>query len=337
MNLDDILSTLNDLAPGYRFGTLQDIRKARRPLQKRPSRHPFGNAHEGWAHHVGGREELQFNVGEEEDMLRWGIAVSLQPSRSLPDVTVQHPRLRKLSSMLEIHGDHLHRLGLEMWDWTSGAEGRGRSRNRVPQRVADYLYRPGVFVFVGRQAPIEAFNPVHVLRDFDILLPVYEFVELEPDGTPPAFYAQREFVFAPERAAAEDWARAATVTRTASVSQVSLRHRVLQDALKSELECEGAVVSIENRDGRGGYIDLVAYRDGEYEFYEIKTDASARLAIRHAIGQLLEYAYWPAAARPKRVVVVAERPLDPEAADYLRTLEAETGLAIGYRQVNPAE
>ena len=340
MNLDDILSALNDLAPGYRFGALQDIRKARRPLQKRPSRHPFGIAHEGWAHHVGGREELQFNVGEEEDMLRWGIAVSLQPSRSLPDVTVQHPRLRKLSSMLEVHGDHLYRLGLEMWDWTGGAEGRGRSRNRVPQRVADYLYRPGAFVFVGRQAPIEAFNPVRVLRDFDILLPVYEFVEFEPDGTPPALYAQRGFVFEPERAAAEDWARATTVTRTAGVSQVSLRHRVLQDALKSELEREGVVVSIENRDGRGGYIDLVACRDGEYEFYEfyeIKTDASARLAIRHAIGQLLEYAYWPAAARPKRVVVVAERPLDPEAADYLRTLEAETGLAIGYRQVNPAE
>ena len=334
MNLDDILSALNDLAPEYRFGTLQDIRKARRPLQKRPSRHPFGFAHEDWAHHVGGREELQFNVGKEEDMLRWGIAISLQPSRSLPDVTVLHPRLRKLSSMLEVHGDHLHRLGLEMWDWT-GAE--GRSRNRVPQRVADYLYRPGAFVFVGRQAPIEAFNPVRVLQDFDILLPVYEFVEFEPDGTPPALNEQRGFVFEPERAAAEDRPRATMVTRKAGVSQVFLRHRVLQDALKSELEREGAVVSIENPDGRGGYIDLVACRDGEYEFYEIKTDASARLAIRHAIGQLLEYAYWPAAARPKRVVVVAERPLDPEAADYIRTLEAETGLAIGYRQVNHAE
>ena len=334
MNLDDILSALNDLAPGYRFGTLQDIRKARRPLQKRPSRHPFGFAHEDWAHHVGGRKELQFNVGKEEDMLRWGIAVSLQPSRSLPDVTALHPRLRKLSSILEVHGDHLHRLGLEMWDWT-GAE--GRSRNRVPQRVADYLYRPGAFVFVGSQAPIEEFNPVCVLQDFDILLPVYEFVEFEPDGTPPALNEQRGFVFEPERAAAEDRPRATMVTRTAGVSQVSLRHRVLQDALKSELEREGAVVSIENPDGRGGYIDLVACRDGEYEFYEIKTDASTRLAIRHAIGQLLEYAYWPAAARPKRVVVVAEGPLDPEAADYLRTLEAETGLAIGYRQVNPAE
>ena len=308
----------------------------RRPLQKRPSKHPFGIAHEYWAHHVGGRKELQFHVSKEKDILRWGIAVSLQPSRSLPDVTVLHPKLRKLSSVLEVHGDHLHRHGFEMWDWPGGAEGRGRSSNRAPQRVPDYLYHPGAFVFVGKQAPIKEFNPVRVLQDFDILLPVYEFVEFEPDGTSPALNAQRGFVFEPERAAA-DWARATTVTRTAGVSQVSLRHRVLQDALKSELENEGAVVSIENPDGRGGYIDLVACRDGDYEFYEIKTDASARLAIRHAIGQLLEYAYWPVAARPTRVVVVAEGPLDPEAADYLHTLETETGLTISYRQVNPEE
>lgn len=337
MNLDDILSAINDCAPEYRFGALQDIRKAHRQLKRRPSQHPFGSAHEDWAHHVGGREELQFNVGiEEESMLRWGIAISLQPSRSLPDVTRLLPKLRKLSSMLEVHGDHLHRLGLEMWDWTGGVEGR-RSPNRVPQRVADYLYRPGAFIFVGRQAPIEAFDPVRVLRDFDILLPVYEFVEFEPDGTTPALYEQRGFVFEPERAAAEDWTRTKMVTRTAGVSQVFLRHRALQDALKSELEREGADVSIENRDGRGGYIDLVACRDGELEFYEIKTDTSARLAIRHAIGQVLEYAYWPPAAKPNRIVVVAERSLDPEAADYLRTLETQTGLAIGYRQVNPAE
>ena len=332
MNLDDILSVLNDLAPGYRFGGLQQIRKERRPLQKRPNRHPFGSAHKDWAHHVGGREELQFNIGDDEGMLRWGIAISLQPSRSLPDVTVQHPRLRKLSSLLETHGDHLERLGFEMWDWTRGQ----RSRNRAPQRIAEDLYRPGSFVFVGRQTPFEAFDPHRVLRDFDILLPVYQFVEFEPDGALPALYTQRGFVFEPDRPATEDRARATTATRSPGISQVSLRHGVLQDALKSELEREGAVVSIENRDGRGGYIDLVALRNGEYEFYEIKTDATPRLAIRHAVGQLLEYAYWPAPARPKRLVVVAEHPLDAEAADYLRTLEAETGLSIGYRRVDLA-
>lgn len=212
----------------------------------------------------------------------------------------------------------------------------GRSHNRTPQRVAEHLYRPGAFVFVGRQSPFEAFDPDRVLRDFDMLLPVYEFVEFEPDETTPAFHTQRGFVFEPDRPGTENRARATTVKRASKISEVSLHHGVLQEVLKGELEREGAVVSIENRDGRGGYIDLVALRNGEYEFYEIKTDATPRLAIRHAVGQLLEYAYWPAPVRPKRLVVVAEHPLDAEAADYLRTLETETGLSIGYRRVNSA-
>jgi len=234
--------------------------------------------------------------------------------------------------VLETHGDYLTRLGFEMWDWTRGQ----RSRNRTPRRVAEDLYRPGAFVFVGKQTPFDAFDPDRVLRDFDILLPVYEFVEFEPEGAPPALYTQRGFVFEPDRRATQDRASETTATRTPGLSQVSLFHGVLQDALKSELEREGTVVSVENRDGRGGYIDLVALRDGEYEFYEIKTDATPRLAIRHAVGQLLEYAYWPVPARPQRLVVAAAQALDVEAAEYLRTLEAETGLSIGYRRVDLA-
>ena len=331
VDLNAILSILNDQAADYDFGRLQDIRMARRPLQRRPSRHPFGSTDKEWAHHIGGREELQFNVGGDEGLLRWGIAISLQPSRSLPDVTVLHSRL---SSVLEIHGDHLRRLGFAMWDWTGG--NGGRSRNRPPQRVGEDLYRAGAFTFVGKQAPFEAFDPSHVLRDFDILLPVYEFVEFEPDAAPPALYPERGFVFEPDpMAEGNDRPRETTARRTAGVAQVSLRHGVLQEAPKRELTREGAVVATENRDGRGGYIDLVASRNGEYEFYEIKTDTTPRLAIRHAIGQLLEYAYWPSPVRPRRLVVVAEQLLDAEVAEYLRTLEMEMDLSISYRQVNP--
>lgn len=331
--LNPILAALNDRAPDYAFGELQAIRKRRRPLKKRPSRHAFGSTDAQWAHHIGGRTELQFNVAEDEDELRWGVAISLQASNSLRDPTVLWPNLRRLSSALETHGAHLRRLGFAMWDWTP----RGRSRNRPPGQVSEDLYSPESFIFVGKHAPYDSFDPDRVLRDFDLLLPIYEFVEFEPDESPPALYPQREFVFEPdppgERAVRP---RTATATRTAGVSQVSLDHRALQDTLKLELEREGASVGTENRDGRGGYIDLVACRAGEYEFYEIKTSATARLAIRDALGQLLEYAYWPAPVRPARLVVVAPHPLGAEAADYLATLMRDFRLPVGYRQVSPA-
>lgn len=331
--LNDILTILNDHADEYEFGRLQYIRKARRPLKKLPSRHPFRLTDEFWAHHIGGQKELQFNVSEDRGLLRWGIALSLQRCRQLPDVTVLHPRLRKLSALLEIYGEHFYRLGFEMWDWTGFDEERRCSGNRPPQRVGDHLYQPGSFVFVGKLASFQDFDYKIVLSDFDILLPVYEAVEFQPNSDLPVLHSQRGFVFEPDQPKTEDRPRTTTANRTGGMFQVSLHHGTLQKALKRELQREGAIVSTENRDGRGGFIDLVACRGGEYEFYEIKTDSSARLAIRNAIGQLLEYAYWPAPAKPKRLFVVSDQELDAEADSYLRTLEKETGLSIGYRQV----
>lgn len=335
MNLDDILAELNEHAPNYRFGTLQDIRVKERGLQRR-HQHPFPKTSQGeaFAYHVGGRKELQFNIGKDNGLLRWGIAISLEPSQYFPDVTVLYPNLRKLSAFLETHGDYLYKRGFEMWHSTGRREKRTRSPNRAPQRVTDDLYRSETFIFVGKQAPFEAFDPGRVLDDFDLLLPIYEFVEFKPDGATPALYEPRGFVFEPDPpAAADDRPATTTATRAGGVSQVSLRHTKLQSILKSELLSEGAQVGTELPDGRGRCIDLVARRDHGLEFYEIKTDATSRLAIRHAIGQLLEYAYWPAAIRPSRLFVVSEQPLDAEAAEYLRTLEAETGLSICYRQV----
>ena len=334
-SLNDILTALNNHAEGYKFGKLQYIRKTRRPFQKLPSRHPFRRTDNEWAHHWGGQKEVQFNVSEDEGLLRWGIALSLQPCRQVPDVAVLHPRLKKLSAFLETHGEHFHRLGFEMWDWTP----QGRSHNRKPQRVADHLYEPGSFIFIGKLGLFEDFDPEFVLRDFDLLLPVYEAIEFEADADaePLVLYSERGFKFEPDRQSTNVRLRRTTVERSAGVSDISLRHGAIQGALKQELEQECAIVSTENRDGRGGFIDLVACRDGEFEFYEIKTDSSARLAIRNAIGQLLEYAYWPTPARPKRLFVVSEQALDAEADSYLRTLEQEIGLQIGYRQVNVEE
>lgn len=336
-NLNELLSTLNKHAADYGFGRLQDIRSARRPLRKRPSRNPFRSVGGVWAHHIGGRQELQFNVGDDEGCLRWGIAISLQPSRSLPDVTVLFYKLDKLSSFLETHGTHLHRLGFEMWDRTDGDGGRVCSRNRPPQRVSQALYKPGSFIFVGKRASWKSFDPARVLRDFDVLLPIYEYVEFEPESALPACYQPRGFVFTPDPNSLVSERPTETIARRAAgASTVSLTHRALQDTLKHELQREGAEVGTEHPDGKGGYIDLVARRDGALEFYEIKTDISPRLALRNAIGQLLEYAYWPEPVKPARLVVVGALPLDDETAGYLSNVTAETGLNVSYRQVTLA-
>lgn len=336
MNLNGILAELNECASNYRFGCLQDIRVKGRGLKRPRSWRPFPKTSQGkaYAYHVGGREELQFNIGEDNGLLRWGIAISLETSRSFHDMTKLRTKLGKFSSVLESQSNQLYGLGFEMWHSTGRREKRTRSPNRPPQRVTDDLYRSGTFIFVGKRASFEEFNPVRVLRDFDFLLPIYEYIEFSPGDAAPALYEPCGFVFKPDPPdAADDRSATTTATRAGGVSPVSLRHTRLQSALKRQLRAEGAQVGTEHPDGRGCHIDLVAKRDSETEFYEIKTDTTPRLAIRHAIGQLLEYAYWPVPVRPNRLFVVSEQPLDAEAADYLRTLEAEIGLSICYRQV----
>ncbi len=333
--LNEILTTLNNQAERYQFGRLQIIRKNRRPLRRLSNRYPFRvtDTDREWAHHHGGQMELQFNVSNEEGLLRWGIALSLQRCRQVPDVTILHPRLKRLSQFLEKNGENLSRIGFRMWDWTGPSEDRQRSEDRQPQCIDDHLYNPGSFVFVGKRAPFDCFDPNLILRDFDLLLPVYEFVEFEEESALTARDTLRRFEFQPDQSATGERLLSTTAMRYAEVYVMSLRHGVIQDTLKRELEQKGATVHTEHPDGRGGSIDLVAERDDELEFYEIKTDFSSRLAIRNAIGQLLEYAYWPEPARPERLFVVSECALDTQAESYLRILKEEFGLSIGYRQV----
>jgi hypothetical protein len=59
----------------------------------------FGSVrNDDWTFHLGGRDELQFNLGFESDhekgSLRYGVAFSLETSRSLLDIA---PLLKKLA------------------------------------------------------------------------------------------------------------------------------------------------------------------------------------------------------------------------------------------------
>jgi hypothetical protein len=126
------------------------------------------------------------------------------------------------------------------------------------------------------------------------------------------------------------WTTATTQART---FEVQLRHAEIQRRLQAELLAEGcADVLLEPRIG-SRMIDVVAIRDCALWFYEVKTNCSDRACLRDAIGQLLEYALWPGATRPERLVVVGEPPLTANGITYLNTLNAAFPIPIDYRQL----
>ena len=93
-------------------------------------------------------------------------------------------------------------------------------------------------------------------------------------------------------------------------------------------ECVGTEIL----SGNGLPIDVVVkHEDETYSLYEIKTSHDPRICIREAIGQLLEYAYWPGGGPVvKHLVIVGPNPMDDEAEEYLTELKGRFGLPIRY-------
>ena len=222
-----------------------------------------------------------------------------------------------------------------MWEHRGHGDKRTRSLDRAPQPFDATLYEWGDFLFLGKHAPFESFKPDTVLHDFDRLLPLYEFVEFEPDEALPLLSEPGEFAFVPDKPSpSEPDEQPTRPRRMPSETAVTHRHEFLQKVLKRALLATRCVeVATELKDGRGGFIDLVTRRDGKLRFYEIKTGASARQCIRDAMGQLLEYAYRPPAVRPERLIVAGEPPIDPETERYLGHLQSELLIPIRYLRI----
>lgn len=107
--------------------------------------------------------------------------------------------------------------------------------------------------------------------------------------------SQTPFEF--RRAEWSDKASSTVATQVQRQLDVALRHNEMQKALYHRLVSQygDRNVSYENPSGVGTRVDAVVQRENEYWFYEIKTSQSLRACLREAIGQLLEYAFWPRA------------------------------------------
>ena len=145
--------------------------------------------------------------------------------------------------------------------------------------------------FVG-QSSVQELDYDRILTEMDRLLPLYKYVESSGRRQPLSKPDKEQFVFRP------GCTSKAAVTKASYAQQeldVNLRHNQLQCDLHRRLvKKHGADnVGTELPTGIGTSVDLVVRQPNGYWFYEIKTFLEPRACIREAIGQLLEYAFWP--------------------------------------------
>ncbi len=329
-----IAAELNKRAIKHPIGALQQIRTKLKGLARQPGHDIFRpntkTITDHWAFHYGGRSELQFNIGLEDsrgtDELRYGVAFSFETNQTLPSIDILVPQVAVFNDYMRLHPELYQ--DMRMWHYRDNA----RSDDSMPGPIPPELVAAGIFVFMGNRQPMDAIDYEVVLSDFDRLLPLYKYVVSHGKVQPTTSPAEAQFRFVPGCSVK---ASSTSTTLAEKELNISLRHHKLQGALYKRLVAKHGKdnVGTELPSGVGTSVDLVVCCDGKYWFYEIKTSPSPRACLREALGQLLEYAFWPGAQEAVRLVVVGETALDKDGKEYLRRLHKRFSMPIEYEQI----
>lgn len=195
--------------------------------------------------------------------------------------------------------------------------------------ITDEQVESSLFIMLGRWTGDTEVDIQEILQNFDRLLPLYAYVESEqspvlPDAPPPFIAGCPAFVLT------------ATTSITARTIDVALRHKALQRILFDCLCAESGSdnVSIEHKLELGVSVDAAVQTTAGLTFYELKIAPSVQACMRASMGQLLEYAYWPSAARACELIVVGEYSADDDAIAFLHLLRERFSLPLWYRKIS---
>ena len=325
MNIKEIAHGINDKSKEYQFGRFQELRKEIKGLSRIASSTIFTNqtiSEEGWAFHYGGRKEIQFNIGIEEEGLRYGLAFSLETSRSLPDVNILYPKILKLNSLIRNNPDLFTQF--KMWHWRVE-----RSEIRNVHEINDALAQNGTFIFIGKLMDLNKINFDEILSTFDQLLNIYEEVETEPIKKVEPKQKKGKFKFDLKSKKLPQKSSYNTIEQEINVDA---RHSYLQNKLYHHLVSiySKGTVGLENQIN-GNRIDIVVKTAKDsYIFYEVKTGSSAKSCIRQAMGQLFEYAFWNNSEIEVSMVIAGEFEMDQTTSKYIEFIRNNFNIPISY-------
>ncbi|MFA5118808.1 MAG: hypothetical protein WC695_08175 [Candidatus Omnitrophota bacterium] len=83
-----------------------------------------------------------------------------------------------------------------------------------------------------------------------------------------------------------------------------------------------------------GRIDIKARtKSKKWHYFEIKTD-TPKMCLRSALGQIMEYAYWPDLEKAEKLIIIGHTPLDNDAAHYIRHIRDKFLIPVYYRSLD---
>ena len=91
-------------------------------------------------------------------------------------------------------------------------------------------------------------------------------------------------------------------------------------------------VGTENKTGYGTAVDICVKTGGITCFYEVKTGNNIKSCIREAVGQILEYAFYPDVVNAQEMTIVSPNPPSDSIRRYLAHLRKKLGIHLYYQQ-----
>ena len=320
--LSQIAEEINIRSLNYNIGKLQEFRKKQHNLKRLPSRWVFDQrtVFEEWGWHYGGRSELQFNIGIEGDELRYGVAFSLECSKSLPSIDVLLPKIVLFNEYIAEHCAELS--DLRMWYYNEL-----RSTDNMPSIIPEELVKEGIFIFLGDKQSLNNLDYPLILSTLDRLLPLYQFTE-NVNSVKGTTNDSQGFHFKP---GFTDKLSSTVGKVCEKTLNIRLLHNDLQRKLyKSLIDLHGEDNVGTEISTNGNSIDLVVKNEDEYWFYEIKTASTARGCLRQSLGQIFEYSYWPSNQQATRLFIVGFPAADDVEQKYIDYLKYSLNLPIDY-------
>lgn len=329
LTINQIANVINIRSKNFKIGKLQELRKKINKLNRQPGEKIFWDKtiKDGYAFHYGGRKELQYNIGKIGINYRHGVAFSLERSQSLPDpTTILSPKIDRFNEYMSEFYEKKY-SDMMLWIWDNNTK---KYFNEKAGQIKNEFVHQGAFFFFGKIQKENSFSYDEILKDFDRLLPLYEYVESE-NKIKRETQTRTEFRFSPGCPIKK---KTTTGTKEEQEIEIDLRHRYLLEKLYERLEkkYDKESVGTENITVGGNRIDVVVKLKDEFIYYEIKTASTARINIRESLSQLLEYSYWPRGKEASKLIIVSEASLDDEAERYLITLRDKFSIPIYYEQ-----
>lgn len=78
-------------------------------------------------------------------------------------------------------------------------------------------------------------------------------------------------------------------------------------------------------------VDFAIKKKNGYIFYELKTNKHIKQSVREALGQIIEYAYWPNNVRANKLVIISTEEPNVDIKKYMAHLRTKFQLPIHYQ------